>query len=170
MAYIAWLNTAMDQGESSWLLSTESEWEKAARWDAQRGVSRLYPWGNRFDTNRCNTSESGIGATTPVGFYPASDARRSGASPFGVEEMAGSVFEWTGSLNNPYPYGAHDGREVLQSPAYSVMQHVSMYRYIVVRGGSWLSDQRLARAGCRGVDEPSTIDLGFRLVRAVPGS
>ncbi len=42
-------------GEAGWRLPSEAQWEKAARWDAQRGVSRLYPWGDTFDQNRCNT-------------------------------------------------------------------------------------------------------------------
>ena len=80
MAYIAWLVSAT--GQRGWRLPTEAEWEKAARWDPSANTSRIYPWGDSFDKARCNTSESGVGKTTPVGSYPARDTLRSGASPF----------------------------------------------------------------------------------------
>ena len=135
-AYIAWL--IKTTGQRGWRLPTEAEWEKAARWDPQRQDSRIYPWGDSFDKDRCNTSESGIGTTSPVGSYPASDARRSGASPFGVEEMAGNVWEWTSSLYKPYPYTRNDGREDSKSTENRTL-----------RGGSWGNGASFARAACR---------------------
>lgn len=66
-------------------LPTALEWEKAAR-----GTDgRLYPWGNSFDSKKANTSDAGPGATTPVGSF------KDGASPFGLLDMAGNVWEWT---------------------------------------------------------------------------
>jgi len=66
-------------------IPTEERWEKAAR-----GTDgRVYPWGNEFDENKCNTHFSGIGTTTPVDRYPQ------GISPYGCYDMAGNVWEWT---------------------------------------------------------------------------
>lgn len=151
LAYAAWLARVTSQ---PWRLPTEAEWEKAARWDSTRRYSRIYPWDDAFDQSRANTNESGIGATTPVGSYPT------GASPYGAQDMAGNVWEWTSSLFRPYPYNASDGRERADAPGSRVL-----------RGGSWTYNARLARAAYRFHRVPSSVldRGGFRLVLAVPG-
>ncbi len=156
-AYLAWLREAT--GQPDWRLPSEAQWEKAARWDAARGVSRIYPWGDSFDKMRCNTRESGIGTTTAVGEYPASDAQRSGASPCGAEDMAGNVWEWTSSLFKPYHYISSDDH----GDQNSVNKRT-------LRGGSWYGFSRSARAPFRNSSVWDYFDNygGFRLALPSP--
>ncbi|HEY7339552.1 MAG TPA: SUMF1/EgtB/PvdO family nonheme iron enzyme [Ktedonobacterales bacterium] len=148
VAYAAWLAQVTGR---PWRLPTEAEWEKAARWDPWADTVRRYPWGDTFDPSRANTSESRIGRTTAVGSYP------SGASPYGAEDMAGNVWEWTHSLYQPYPYTISDRREVTVSAGSRVL-----------RGGSWVSGSRNAHPAYRVRSRPSNRNrnVGFRLVVA----
>ncbi len=81
-AYAAWL--AKKTG-CKLQLPTEKQWEKA-----MRGTDgRLYPWGNAYDAHLLNNNDLNRFGTMPVGSFPK------GASPYGVLDGAGQIFEWT---------------------------------------------------------------------------
>jgi formylglycine-generating enzyme required for sulfatase activity len=81
-AYAAWLSEVSGR---RWRLPSEAEWEKAARGPE----GRRFPWGRAWHPARLNSHDRGPFDTTPVGAYPA------GASPYGLLDAAGQVYEWT---------------------------------------------------------------------------
>lgn len=142
-AYCAWVS--QQRGELV-RLPTEAEWEKAAR-----GIDgRVYPWGNEFDTNRCNMGDTGIDTTATVGIFP------SGNSPYGVADMAGNVWEWTSSQYQNYPYRPDDGREEQTGNAARTL-----------RGGAFFNGEDDIRCALREVDHlptNSSYFVGFRFL------
>ena len=152
-AYCAWL--AAQTGDA-YRLPTEAEWEAAAR--GKKG--RAYPWGKEYDAARCNTFETHIRGTTPVGVFP------DGRTPESVADLSGNVWEWTTtiwgkSLQNPefsYPYQADDGRED--------RNRTDVRR--ALRGGSWFGPRDFARAASRDSLTPGHRFnlIGFRVAVA----
>lgn len=65
-------------------LPTEGEWERAVRGTG----GRYYPWGNEFESDRCNCPEAAMGMTVPADYHP------DGASPDGLLNLVGNVAEW----------------------------------------------------------------------------
>lgn len=147
-AYCAWLSAQTGQ---SFRLPTEAEWEAAAR--GQQG--RRYAFGEDFDETLCNTFETHIRRTTPIGVFPG------GETPEGLVDMTGNTWDWTSSQYKDYRYDAADGRE---DPTLGDVPRM-------VRGGSWGHDRGSARAGSRGrhYAQGRASDLGCRVVRSSPG-
>jgi formylglycine-generating enzyme required for sulfatase activity len=136
VAFCRWLS---DKTRLAISLPTEQQWQRAAQGDD----GRAYPWGDAFDSGRCNTWESGIDRTTPVDQYP------NGASQYGVYDMAGNVAEWC--LNK----GGNPENTDLAGSAWRV-----------VRGGSWLFHRDFVRCASRLglVPGGGSNFVGFRVV------
>ena len=135
-------------------LPTEAEWEAAATWDPAAGRARRAPWGDEVaDAGRANVDQLALG-TLPVG------RRAANVSPIGCRDMIGDVWEWTASELAPYPgfapFPYREYTEVFFGPEYRVL-----------RGGSWATRGRVARATFRNWDYPirRQIFSGFRCAR-----
>jgi formylglycine-generating enzyme required for sulfatase activity len=94
-AFCAW--AAAELG-SRVRLPSGDEWEALARGKE----SRIWPWGDSFDADRCACDESGWGWTVPVTAHPEA------AGPFGSEQQAGNVWEWV-SDRTPEGWGVVRG-------------------------------------------------------------
>ena len=155
-AFCRWLS--QKEGKK-YRLPTEAEWEYAAR----GSTSRNFPWGDEFGngqaanfadsrTNfpwRDTTIDDGFAETSPVGNYPR------GASAFGIEDMAGNVFEWCIDSFEPYK-----GKEVTNP------RNIRESQKRVYRGGSWKSRAASLRCSARNFNMPGyqSNDVGFRIV------
>lgn len=131
LAYADWRGI---QDGTSYRLPTALEWEKAARGDD----GRYFPWGNDWQNEATNWIGSGLEGTSAIAAFPLSQ------SPYGIEDMAGNVFEFTSTI--------FERRE----------QTIS-----VMKGCSWDDLPGFCRAAYRHTRpiESRHILFGFRLVK-----
>jgi formylglycine-generating enzyme required for sulfatase activity len=142
-AYCKWLSKKIG---FRFKLPTEAQWEKAARGTD----SRRYPWGNQEPDETLANFALKVGKTTQVGSYPQ------GASPYGILNMAGNVWEWCNDWYGNDYYKMSPDKNPL-GPTGSTCR--------VIRGGSWINYSRSLRCADRYYGKPSYRNsvLGFRL-------
>ncbi|MBV6396193.1 MAG: Serine/threonine-protein kinase pkn1 [Anaerolineales bacterium] len=149
VVYVSWNDSVNYCTFSGRRLPTEAEWEKAATWNPRTNEKYIFPWGNEYDCAKGNFDDEteqdasvmakdvvncdGFKRSAPAGSFPQ------GASPYGILDMGGNVWEWvhdtfievdplSGTIRNYYydsPYKNPQGVD----PALS--------EYRVMRGGSW---------------------------------
>jgi formylglycine-generating enzyme required for sulfatase activity len=156
-AFCNWLNEQLHWPPGMIRLPTEAEWE----WAARGPEGRCYPWGDTWESWRCNGEESGINRPSAVGCFPGGAAdwwKKDWPTEEVLHDLAGNVWEWTASEYSE-DYSKAD-KSVLNANSGGPCG---------LRGGSWTFDPRWLRGAARGWTPPHDwhYDRGFRLARTL---
>jgi formylglycine-generating enzyme required for sulfatase activity len=154
MAFCFWLSSKLGTQVT---LPTALDWQRAARGDD----NRLYPWGNEFDRNRCNTRESEIKMTSVVMRY------KDGVSPFNVYDMAGNVWEWCLNAKPPTENSTQVRSNVTHNPL-----DITIHSERAVFGGSFVSAYQRSQTTFHYYLDPLCYHatIGFRVVQKLSES
>ncbi len=145
LAFTEWLNHQFPMDKWRWSLPTEDMWEYAARTEA--GLT--YPWGDAFDTGKCNSTEAAIADTSAVDHFVL------GASREGCRDMAGNVWEFVSA-------------ETASSLFLRLVRSNAGNNSCVLRGGSYKNDRFTIRSYLRLYGVPllhRPPDFGFRIAQ-----
>ncbi|HHV03687.1 MAG: formylglycine-generating enzyme family protein [Bacteroidales bacterium] len=168
-------NWSWDSTKNGYRLPTEAEWEYAAR-----GNKRYtFAWGNEIDSSYINYWVSKAyrpfnTVTMPVGFYDGKERHgvktHSNASPFGLYDMTGNVWEWCwdwyGKIYYRYsltlnPKGPVNGDD---RPPYHVNEPTKVWR-----GCGWAGNNAFSRIAKRWSAAPNIAinEVGFRVAKTI---